>query len=66
MTRQKISGFIFLIISLLLNVNQGLAQIQNNQQSEQPQRGIQYVRPVKQTDENFKLFECMAVSVDVV
>ena len=51
MTRQKISGFIFLIISLLLNVNQGLAQVQNNQQSEQPQRGIQYVRPVKQTDE---------------
>lgn len=66
MTRQKISGFIFLIISLLLNVNQGLAQVQNNQQSEQPQRGIQYVRPVKHTDENFKLFEGMAVSVDVV
>ncbi len=66
MVRQKTLEYIFLIFSLLFYCSISKAQVQNNQNSEQRQRGIQYVRPDETKKEQFKLFEGMAISFDLV
>ena len=66
MNEKKTYGFIYLIFSLFLTSNLCQAQVHNSTQTE-PQRGIQYVAPtVYKQNKDFKLFEGMAIGIDVV